>query len=389
MSISSFYSEHKRFALVSIAAVAALLSAEGGTGMLCTTTACAAATQETKPPSLVRQGDKYLIPEGCLLRTRLVVEPVAVKNTPHTMTLPGSVEADPARTNNILTPVAGKVARLMISLGDRVSKGQPLAMIESADLAQAYADYDKASDNMEHAKRTLERARGLNKAGAGAVKDLEQAESDFEQATFELRRAEARLKEIGVPITHKDGPRLLTLTAPTSGSVTALSAAQGAFVNDVTAPLMTIANLDSVWVTAYVPETSISYVTKGQPVDVSFSAYPSQVFHATVSFVNDVVEPDTRRNKVRIAFPNPDRKFKPNMFANVSFKIPQKPAVYVPNSALLMNNDNTAVFLEVAPWTFVKRTVVPGFGEGDGARIDQGLSPGDRVIVKGGVLMND
>jgi cobalt-zinc-cadmium efflux system membrane fusion protein len=105
--------------------------------------------------------------------------------------------------------------------------------------------------------------------------------------------------------------------------------------------------------------------------------------------VSQVVEADTRRCKVRIAFPNPDGKFKPNMFATASFHVPQKSAVFVPNSALLMNNDRTTVFVEVSPWTFVRRTVLPGYGEGDDSRIDQGLNPGDRIIVKGGVLIND
>jgi len=90
--------------------------------------------------------------------------------------------------------------------------------------------------------------------------------------------------------------------------------------------------------------------------------------------VSDVLEPDTRRNKVRITIANPAGRFKPNMFANVSFAVPQKPAVFVPNSALLMDNDSTIVLVEVAPWTFVKRPVIPGYGEGDGARIDQGLN---------------
>jgi cobalt-zinc-cadmium efflux system membrane fusion protein len=92
---------------------------------------------------------------------------------------------------------------------------------------------------------------------------------------------------------------------------------------------------------------------------------------------------------VRIGFANPDGKLKPNMFANAKFNVPQNSAVFVPNSALLMDNDSTIVLLEVAPWTFVKRSVMPGYGEGDGTRIDQGLSPNDRIVVKGGVLVND
>jgi len=387
MYILNHYPQVKRFVLIGVAVITLALGVGLATRLF--NSSGHAAAQETTPEALVHQGGKLIIPQSSVLRSRLVVQQVTIKNSPHILVLPAAVEADPARTINILPPVAGRVVKLNVSLGDRVVKGQPLAVIESGDLAQAYADDDKARDALQHAERTLERVRGLQKAGAGALKDLEQAESDYAQAKAEFNRAEARLKQIGVPSQPKDGSRLLTLIAPTTGSVTALMTAPGAFVNDVTASLMTLANLDSVWVTANVPEIDISSIAKGQSVDVSFTAYPGQVFHGTVAFVSDVVEPDTRRNKVRIAFSNPGGRFKPNMFANASFNIPQKSSVFVPNSALLMNNDSTIVFVEVAPWTFIKRPVIPGYGEGDGARIDQGLNPGDRIIVKGGVLLND
>ena len=387
MSILNDYSQRKRFALVGVAIMIFVLGIGLGTRLF--TSSGHAAVHETTSPPLIHQGDKFIIPEGSALRFRLIVQQVTVKNSPHTLVLPAAVEADPARTVNILPPVAGKVVKLGVRLGDHVEKGQPLAVIESGDLAQAYADDDKARDALQRTEHTLERVRGLHKAGAGALKDLEQAESDYAQVRVEFNRAEARLKQIGVPSQPKDGLRLLTLTAPMTGSVTALTIAPGAFVNDLNASLMMIANLDSIWVTANVPEIDIAHIAKGESVDVSFTAYPGQIFHGTVAFVSAVVEPDTRRNKVRIAFCNPGGKFKPNMFANASFYVPQKAAVFVPNSALLMNNDSTTTFVEVAPWTFIKRPVIPGYGEGDGTRIDQGLNPGDRIIVKGGVLLND
>jgi membrane fusion protein, heavy metal efflux system len=387
MTIINDYSRQRHFALIGVAIMLFMLGM--GLGSRWFNSSGHAAAQEATSPVLVHQGDKFIIPQDSALRSRLLVQQVAVNNSPHVLVLPAAVEADPAHTVNILPPVAGKVVKLEVRLGDHVIKGQPLAVIESGDLAQAYADDDKARDSLQHAEHTLERVRGLHKAGSGSLKDLEQAESDYVQAKAEFSRAEARLKQIGVLSPPKDGARLLALTAPMTGSVTALTTAPGAFVNDLTASLMVIANLDSVWVTANVPEIDIAHIARGQSVDVSFTAYPGQVFHGTVAFISDVVEPDTRRNKVRIAFSNPGGKFKPNMFANASFNEPQKSAVFVPNSALLMNNDSTTVFVEVAPWTFVRRTVLPGYGEGDGARIDEGLNPGDRIIVKGGVLIND
>ena len=376
----------KRVALLSIALGIFLLGI--ALGVTSTRSPRRALALDEPPASLVHRGERIIIPPGSVLRSALAVEQVAVKDGPRTLVVPASVEADPARTINIMPPVAGKVVELSVRLGDRVEKGQALAVIDSADVAQAYADDDKAHDEMERTRRTLERVRGLNKAGAGAQKDLEQAESDYEQARIEFNRAEARLKEIGVKAGNGES-RLLTLRAPSTGSVTAIMCASGAFANDPTAPLMTIANLDAVWVTANVPESDLAHVRKGQSVDVTFPAFPGKTFHAAVAFVSDVMEPDSRRCKVRMSFPNPGSLLKPNMFADASFSVPQERAVFVPNSALLMNNDSTVVFVEVEPWVFEKRPVVPGYGEGDGARIEKGLSPGDRIIVKGGVLIND
>ena len=387
MSVLNSCPQRKRFIAIGGVIIVFVLGVGLGTRM--SGSSGHAAEQDSTPPAFVHQGDKIVIPQGSGLRSRLVVQPITMKDSPHTLLAPAAVEADPSRMVNILPPVAGKVVKLLVRLGDHVVKDQQLAVIESGDLAQAYADDDKARDALQRAERTLERVRGLNKAGAGAVKDLEQAESDSAQARAEFNRAEARLKQIGVPSQPKGKSRLLTLTAPMTGSVTALMTASGAFANDPNASLMTIANLDSVWVTANVPESDIAHIAKGQSVDVSFPAYPGEVFHGAVAFVSDMLEPDTRRAKVRITFANPAGRFKPNMFANASFNVPQKSAVFVPNSALLMDNDSTVVLVEVAPWTFVRRTVIPGYGEGGGARIDQGLNPGDRIVVKGGVLLND
>ena len=340
-------------------------------------------------PILLHKGDQIFIPENSTLRSRLNVQPVAAKDTPRTLQLPAIVEADPSRTVNILPPLAGRVVRLEVRLGDRVVKGQPLAVIDSSDLAQAYADDDKARSALDHARRTLDRARSVHQAGGGPLKDLEQAESDYAQAEAEFNRAEARLRGIGVePKPHGKG-RLLTIAAPVTGTITTLTTAAGVFANDATASLMTISNLDSVWVTAMVPENDLAQVAGGQSVEVSLSAYPGEVLHGRVSFVSNVVEPDTRRTKVRIAFANPKQRLKPNMFATASFKIPQKSTIYVPNSSLLMDNDSTTVLVEVAPWTFAKRQVLPSYGEADSTRIDQGLAQGERVVVKGGVLLHD
>ena len=233
-------------------------------------------------------------------------------------------------------------------------------MINSGDLAQAYSDDEKARTQLKLTKQTFDRQWLLEKSCAAAVKDREQAQSDHAQAQSEFERAELRLRSLGVSSEQRE-IHSFSLKAPVSGSVIDLEVAPGAFINDATAAVMTIANLDTIWVTANVPEKDTAFVSTGQSVDVTFPAYPGETFNGKVLFVSDVLEPDTRRTKVRIAFDNPDKAFKPNMFANASFAAPKVSALIVPTSALVMANDSTSVFVEVAPWAFERRDVETGF----------------------------
>jgi cobalt-zinc-cadmium efflux system membrane fusion protein len=345
-------------------------------------------TGKAAGPVVVRQGDELIVPANSPLRTRLVVSSVNELAFPHVLTLPGVVEADPSRIVNILPPLTGRLTELRVNLGDTVAQGQVLAIIHSPDLDQAYSDMDKARDLLDLTGKALARARGVHDAGANAVKELEQVSSNYEQALAEYRRAEARLNTL-VGSSDDINARVLSINAPVSGTITALNSGVGSYVNDLTATLMTVSNLDNVWVTANVPEDLLALVAKGQSVDVDLAAYPGQKFHGTISFLGALLEPDTHRNKARIAFANPDSKLKPNMYATVSIEAPQSRQVVVPLSALLMNNDSTTVFVEVAPWTFVRRVVELGYEDGDNVRILSGLAAGDRVVMRGGVLLND
>jgi cobalt-zinc-cadmium efflux system membrane fusion protein len=347
-----------------------------------------AALQE-ESPMLIREGARISVPDGSPLRGKLTVAAVGQQEIQRKLVLPAVVEADPARTVKVLTPVTGRVTDLRVQLGERVSQGQELAVIDSGDLAQAYSDIEKARSALTLTKKTLDRQLGLEKAGGTAIKDREQAQNDYDQAVAELERSQSRLRAIGVPMDQKEQSRLLTLKAPVAGSVIDLQVARGAFLNDLTAAIMTIANLGVVWVTANVPEKDTALVTTGQDVDVVFSAYPGEVFAGKVLFISDVLDPDTRRTKIRIAFDNPDMKLKPNMFADATFLAPRQMMQVVPMQALVLKNETDRVFVEVAPWTFEPRAVEVGFQQSDEAVVVHGLKAGERVVVKGGVLLND
>jgi cobalt-zinc-cadmium efflux system membrane fusion protein len=347
------------------------------------------ASGSSQPDLMTRQGERILVPEGSALRTRLSVMAAQTQRVVPKLVLPAVVESNPARTAAVLPAVGGRVLELKVGLGERVARGQVLAVIESADLAQAYDDNDKAADAFRLAEKALGRQREQSKIGTVSDQDLDQAKSNYVQAQAEYLRTQAHLKTLGVPAEAKPAGRQLRVLAPVAGSITSLAVTPGTIINDPTQSIMTIADLSTVWVTAMVPEKDVGNISKNQDAEVSLVAYPGRVLHGKVLFLSDVIEPDSRRNKLRIAFSNADYSLKPNMFATVTVAAAEESRIVLPASALLMNNDRTTVFVAVAPWTFERRTVDPQLGEGDTVAIRSGINPGDQVVVKGGILLND
>lgn len=348
----------------------------------------AARKGDAEPELMVRKGDQILVPEGSSLRSRLSIVAAQAQSVTPKLQLPAVVESDPARTAAVLTPLSGRLLALKVALGDRVARGQIVAVIDSPDLGQAFNDNEKAADSFNLTGKNLERQEAQNKLGVASDRDLDQARSDHAQAAAEYTRTRARLKMLGAPADGKSS-RELAVAAPVAGSVTSLNVAPGNMINDPTAPLMTIADLSTVWVTALVAEKDLAAVSKNQDAQVTLSAYPERQLRGKVLFVSDVIEPDSRRGKIRIAFSNADYALKPNMFATVVLAGAQRSLVVLPSSALLMNNDRTSVFVATAPWTFERRTVDAQLEEGSAVAIRSGVNAGEQVLVKGGILLND
>ena len=335
-------------------------------------------------PLMIRQGKKIIIPEHSPLRTALVINTVKSSSSPHMVSVPGFVEANPAHIVSILAPVTGHLIKLNVRLGQHVKPHQTLAIIRSPGLAQATSDKNKAQSLLQLTKEALKRAKSVNLAGGNTIKDMEIAQSNYIQAQAEFDRTKQTLQSMG-----KNGFSLLHIKTPIDGHITSLNYGKGSYITDPTAPLMTVSNLKSVWVTANIPENLAGKVSKNLPVEVFLIAYPNETLHGRVSFVSTSIDPDTHRNKTRIAFKNPNGKLQPNMYATVNIAIKEPNQIIVPISSILMNNDTTSVFVETLPWTFERHDVELGTEDGEQVRIIKGLQAGDRVVTNGGVFVND
>lgn len=370
-----------------------------GVLLACVLAAChsgdAAGADQAAAASHLREGELVVVPEKSELRQTLAVAAVERKTAQIPLEAPAVLEADPARVANILPPLAGRISALHVHLGDTVKAGQPLFTLDSADLAQARADLQKARIGLEQTRKALDRQKDLAEHKVAAEKDVEQAQADYDNARSELQRAVTVFQVMGIaPDAPQDAAksgssRELTVRAPLAGRVSMLAVVPGTYANDNTAALLTVSDLSTIWFTASVPEKDLGAVQAGEAVSATVQSFPGEKFEGQVLFVADQLDADSRTVKVRAAYPNPDGRLKPGMFATMVFQGQPHPALLVPLTALIQSGDRTVVFVEVQPWKFEARPVVTGQRSGEEIEILKGLEGGERIVVRQGVLLND
>ena len=337
--------------------------------------------------SVAHDGNRVIVSPKSPLASRLQVEPAKTTTIRRQVTAPASVEADPARYAKILPPLNGRVLQLFVHPGDSVTKGQQLLAIDAPDFVGAQTDYAKARSVLAQAERALTRQEDLATHGIIGQRDVDQARTDRDTALSDFNRTKDRLRLLGMDPENTQLGAPLIVRSPVSGKVLDVLTATGEFRNDPTAPLMTVADLSDIWVTANVQEKDIHYVHRGDPAIATFAAYPTEAFQGKVLFVADVLDPDTRTAKVRIAYPNKDGRLRPAMFANVILRTWDTQELTIPTTALVMSGDHTTVFVQVAENTYEQRPVMTGEQQGDRTIIKSGVQAGDKVLIREGALL--
>ena len=291
----------------------------------------------------------------------------------------------------------------------------PAAEPSSPPVDQAEADYLKALADSGNAKRsaaaeiklaeqTYDRTKALYEKTILPGKNLQSAEHDLEvaKATAEnnlastkatLTAARRHLLILGLTDSAIDGlskrPGLaatFSLKSPIDGIVIERNATVGATVG-TDASVFKIIDISRVWIDANVFEKDLPRVRVGQGVKLTVTSFPGSTFSGKVIFINSVVDPDSRTVKVRTEVANNDARLKPDMFANVEIITDvNSRAISVPQSAVLDDGGKSVVFVAQAN-AYQKRQVQLGIKTGDRVEVIDGLSAGDKVVVKGNYLL--
>lgn len=311
---------------------------------------------------------------------------VTTKPVEDQLILSAKVQADPARSFRVFPPASGRVLAIKVKPGDTVARGETLAAIQSADAGAAQSDLVKAEIESARAQRAADREKLLLDHGAVAEKDYIDTKAAADSAQAELARAKQHLQVLGMnPQSTTDS---IPLASPSRGVVLTVSYAPGEFSKslDNADPLMTIADLSTVWIVGDVFEKDIAKVQPGTKVTVTVDAFPGQQWTGRVNAVSGALDPVTRTLKVRVALPNPGDKLKPEMFAALHVAVGKHTAILVPGSAVIHEGQNTVVFVE-SNGKPEQRNVTIGQAVDGNVEITSGIEDGQRVAVNGAELL--
>jgi membrane fusion protein, heavy metal efflux system len=329
---------------------------------------------------------------------KLQTEPVRQRELANTIAMTGKLTFSDLEVAHVFSPVTGRVTSITAALGQRVKKGDSLAVIESPDLDLALANLQKADADLVAAKHNFDRQKELADAHAVSQRDFESAEDDYNKAQAELRRCQQMMK-----ILHAEGGNsgAFSLRTPVAGEVISRTVNPGMEVQGQyggagsAVELFTVGELDPIWAIADVYEVDLSRVKVGDDVDVSVVSYPDRKFHGRIDWISGALDSASRTAKVRCTLANPDHLLRPEMYATVSVAGIGQRALALPRAAILHLGDQTLVFKDIGPspsglLRFQQVPVeVDEDIQGDFVQVKKGLADTDTVVTSGALLLTN
>lgn len=307
----------------------------------------------------------------------------------------GVVDFDNDRATSVVAPFTGPVSRLLVPLGQQVSKGQALAIVDSSDFAAAVGAYRKTFAAARSARRLADLDKDLLQHQGVSRREADQAESDAAGAEADRDAALQALVSLSIdPRTIKDIQAGRTVSrlegairAPIAGTVVERLITPGQLLTAGTTACFTIADLSRAWVMAQVFGADVASVARGDTAEVDTGI--SKNLTGTVDNVAAVVDPDTRSVAVRIVADNPGILLKKQMYVRVLIHSAHaSTGLLVPASAILRDDENLPfVYLARHDSSFVRQHVTLGYRDGDRYDIVSGLKSGDRIVSDGALFL--
>ncbi len=317
----------------------------------------------------------------------VVIERVGSARIKKIIELPAQIALNADKTAHVVPRLAGVVTEVRKNHGDRVTRGEVIAVLSSGDLATAKEAYIESVHRLELARISARREEALWKKKISPEEDYLIKKHALEEARLTYRATAQRLAALGVSSDEIRGssraPGNLAryaLRAPLTGVVIGKNVTVGEAV-EATAPIFTVADLSSVWAEISVPPNQLGAVRRGQKVVVNWDDQDMQVA-GTVTYVDALVGEETRSSRARVVLDNANGVWRPGVYVKVNLTEAETIVpMAVKAEALQTFRDWDVVFIKVGN-LFEARPLELGRREGEWVEVLAGLTPGMEYATK-------
>lgn len=305
----------------------------------------------------------------------------------------GEIVTNPETIYHIVPRVSGVVRDVKKKLGEFVSKDDLLGIIESRELAILKSAFLVANERYDLTDINLKREEELWRKKISAEQDYLAAKQARAQSLIELHSAEQQLHAVGFSQSYVDDlpnqpDSLLTqfeFRAPINGQIIEKHFSLGEFIKEET-PVLTIADLSSVWIYLTIYQKDLPQILVGQDVQISLPV-GSQTIEGEISYISPIVDEHTRTAQALVVIDNTDGQWRPGLFVNGFVKLDEiNVSVYVPKTAIQRIENDQVVFVK-NPDGFGPQVIQIGMSDKNGVQVLSGLKPGQTYVSDGGFAL--
>jgi len=309
--------------------------------------------------------------------------------------VPATIQVDEQRMARIGASVTGRIKDIEAKLGQNVVQGQVLATLNSTELAQSQLMYIKSTQQIVLQTKAVDRARLLQEADVIGTAELQRREAELSSAQAELNAAKDQLIVLGMSESTIDKlgytgqiRSYSNVNARIAGTVISRKVNLGQVVQPAE-ELFIIADLSHLWVVAEVPEQQIDLIDTGEEVLVEIPALNNKKYKAKLIYEGDIVNPQTRTVTIRSDIANINKEIKPDMLASMLIQSNPMLKLAVPLESIVRENNQTYVFVQMAPDKFRLREVQLGEESNGLIIISSGIEEGELVVAEGAFHVNN
>lgn len=316
-------------------------------------------------------------------RPFIATETVSGARTGESVTAPARVDFRDGAVAQLGAPLDGRIVKVQVQIGNRVNEGDPLLTLDCPDAAEMRAAVESATASLREAHSALDRQNRMLQQGVGIERDRIAAETRVSELEAELARVQADVAFIGMGTGTS-----VVVRAPLNGIVISRRATVGLTVQKGSEPIVEIGDPSAVWIVADVFERDLPFVREAARVHVQLSSL-NGALDGHVASIGSVVATGLRTAPVRIAIEHAPVALRPGMYGRVQIDGGAVNLTLPTDAILIKDGKESFVYVEKDPLTFVRRPVVVAqHGEDGRVRIVSGIAPGDKVVVRGALLLD-